>query len=260
MSLWGLISGSDAAGASKNAAQDTYGKQQAAIGGYQTYLSGLPGAYNDLGKGYDPYKSAGTDALSMLNAGLGFGGPEGSAKFTSAYQSTPGYTSGLAEGLKAATRQAQASGMGNSGAALKAATRYGGDYANKYASDYFNRLAGVANLGYGATGDQARLGATGYGLQAGGMGNAFGGQMQSAQTIGQGLVAGAQAEQDAFNNLLKSGTYIAGAALGGGGGNLNFAGGSSGGGGLSSLWGGGGGGYYGGSPATNPYLKPYGQV
>jgi hypothetical protein len=41
--------------------------------------------------------------------------------------------------------------------------------------------------------------------------------MASAGTVGQGMVAGANAEQGAMGNLLGAATYLGGAALGGGG-------------------------------------------
>lgn len=215
MSILSTLLGNDAARTSRAAAQDTYLKQQNAINGLLAYGDTLPGQYKDIATAYDPYTSAGTDALSMYRAGLGLGGDQGA--FTNAYQNLPGYQSGLATGQQAAERALNAGGGLNSGRALKALYRYGSDYENQRAGDYLNRLQGLTGMGLQATGAQTGLQAQGIGADTGIRQAAFGGQMGSAGTIGQGLVAGAQSQQDALGNLLKTAAYLGGSALGGGG-------------------------------------------
>jgi hypothetical protein len=222
--------GKSAARASEAAAQDTYRKQQAASGELKTYADSVPGQFNQIAQGYNPYTQAGGSALQQLMAGLGLGGQGGQAAFTDAYRSLPGYQSGLETGTTAAQRALNAGNMGQSGRALKSLYRFGSDYEDQRSGDYMNRLAGVSGQGLQATGAQAGLQGQGLTTQAGLRQSAFGGDMNSAGTIGQGMVAGAQAKQNALGNLMSTGAYLGGAFLGGpSGGSLGklFGGGMS---------------------------------
>lgn len=214
MSILGALTGSDAADAARKAAADTYAKQKAATGSLTTYGDTLPGQYADIAKVYDPYVSGGNDALARLMTGLGLGGD--GAGFTAAVHALPGYQAGLDTGTTAAMRGLNAGPGLQSGAALKALYRYGSDYEDQRTGDYLNRLMGLTGVGASATGAKAGTLATGVGANTDIRKTAYGGDMTSAGTIGQGDVAAAQAEQDAIGNLLKSATYLGGAALGGG--------------------------------------------
>ena len=86
-------------------------------------------------------------------------------------QMDPGYQFRMDEGQKGIDRRIGAMGLRNSGAALKAATRFGQDYASNEFGNVFNRLSGVAGTGQAATNTGAALGA------------------QNAQTVG-GLMSG----------------------------------------------------------------------
>lgn len=213
MGIWGSLTGSDAAKASNAAAQDTYRKQQDAISRLLGYSDTLPGQYNDIAKGYDPYRSAGTDALGMLRAGLGLGGDQ--QAFVNAYRGLPGYQSALDAGSKAVAGQANAGNMLQSGRALKALQSFGQDYEDRRSGDYLSRLMGLSGQGMQATGAATGLQAQGLGQQAGLRQSAFGGQMNAAGTVGQGMVAGAQAQQQGLQNLLGTGAYLVGSYLGG---------------------------------------------
>lgn len=215
MGFFGSLLGTDAAKAANAAAADTYKKQQAAVQGLNTYADTVPGAYNQIATGYNPYTQAGSSALQQLMSGLGLGGAGGSEAFTNAYQSLPGYQSGLDTGTTAAERALNAGNVGQSGRALKSLYRYGSDYENQRSGDYLNRLSGLAGQGLQATGAQTGLQGQGLQTQAGLRQSAFGGNLNSAGTIGQGMVAGEQAKQTALGNLLSAGTYLGGAALGG---------------------------------------------
>ncbi|CAB4165945.1 hypothetical protein UFOVP838_1, partial [uncultured Caudovirales phage] len=93
------------------------------------------------------------------------------------YQADPGYAFRLKEGLKALDAQAAARGGMISGAALKAAGRYGQDYAsneyanafNRYQTNRSNQLAPLQSLmGVGQTATNATSNAAGaYGAAAG---------------------------------------------------------------------------------------------
>lgn len=221
MGIWDTLTGKAASDTSNKAAADQYAKEQAAISGLNKYSDTIQG-------NYAPWTGAGKDALSRLMLGLGIGGGDPSA-FTNAYRSLPGYQAGLDTGQKAVMRGANAGNMYQSGATLKALQRYGSDYEDQRVGDYLNRLAGVSDRGLGATN-------AAVGTEAGLRGQAFGGGLKSAGTIGQGMVAGEQAKQQGLTNLLNAGTYLAGKAIGafspmGGGGDGGFS--------LSSLFGGG---------------------
>lgn len=212
------LTGKSASDASNAAAADTYKKQQAAVGGLNSFADTMPGAYNNVASGYDQYTQAGGSALQRLMSGLGLNGADGGQEFTQAYQNLPGYTAGRDQGLEAAQRGLNAGNMGQSGRGLKELYRFGSNYEDQRSGDYLNRLTGLSQQGQAATGAQTGLQAQGLGQQAGLRQSAFGGDMNSAGTVGQGMVAGAQAKQSALTNLMQTGAYLGGAALGGGGG------------------------------------------
>jgi hypothetical protein len=81
-----------------------------------------------------PFLEAGVGALNKLTAAADYK-PFGMDKF----QADPGYAFRLSEGQKAIDRQAAARGGLISGAALKAATRYGEDMGSQEYTNAFNR-------------------------------------------------------------------------------------------------------------------------
>jgi hypothetical protein len=97
-------------------------------------------------------------------------------------KATPGYQFRFNEGLGALQATAAAQGGLNSGATMKAAQRYGQDYATGIYGDHMNRLAGLAGIGQTAT------------TQTGQWGQNY------AQTAGQNLInAGNQRAQSTYN-------------------------------------------------------------
>lgn len=74
------------------------------------------------------------------------------------FEATPGYQFRLDEGQKAVERAAAASGRMNSGATIKAATRYGQGVAAQEYDNYLNRLSALSGSGQVATGQQVSLG------------------------------------------------------------------------------------------------------
>ncbi|KKN66531.1 hypothetical protein LCGC14_0470650 [marine sediment metagenome] len=86
-----------------------------------------------------PWQEAGVNALARITAGLEPGG-EFTGEFTGAdLEQEPGYQFRLKEGLKSLDRQASVRGDLVSGRALKAATRYGQEYASGEYTNAFNR-------------------------------------------------------------------------------------------------------------------------
>jgi len=216
MGIFDVLLGNSAADTANAAAADTYRKQQQASADLKAYGDTLPGAYSNIASLYSPYTQAGNSSLAMLLNGLGLNGEAGSTAFTNAYRASPGYQNGLQTGLDSVNQSANARGMLKSGATDKALYRYGSDYENNRAGDYLTRLMGLQGQGLQATGAQA--GTMGQGLQGqlATRTSAFGGDMNSAGTIGQGMVAGANAQQRALTNLLGTAAYLGGTALGGG--------------------------------------------
>lgn len=116
-----------------------------------------------------PYREAGYNALSMLNKGIGEGGEFTKTFGQTDFQGDPGYQFRLTQGQQALDRSAAARGGLQSGAALKAAARYGQDFAsNEYGNAYnrfvqdqtnrYNRLAGVAGTGQQAVNNTTAAG------------------------------------------------------------------------------------------------------
>lgn len=124
-----------------------------------------------------PYREAGYTALNQLSAGTA-PGADFNRDFTAAdFEKDPGYQFRMDQGQQALERSASARGGVLGGAALKAISRYGQDYATgEYSNAYnrfnadrdrrFNRLSGIAGTGQTATTTTATLGANAAGSAA----------------------------------------------------------------------------------------------
>ncbi len=214
MSILDDLLGNTSANASNSAAADTFGKQTAATGRIRAAGSDYASGMGELSKKFDPYVSAGSDALKRLLAGLGLGG--GGEDFTAAVHALPGFQSGLDTGTKATAAALNAGNVGQSGKALKSLYRFGSDYESGRTGDYLARLLGLTGVGQSATGQQVSTAGEGLCGELGAETSAYGGDMTAAGTIGQGQVAGANAKQSAIGNLLNTAAYLGGSALGGG--------------------------------------------
>ena len=166
-----------------------------------------------------PFLQGGTEDYNRLRS-LMSGGPNASQQFL---QMDPGYGFRLSEGMKALDRQAAARGGLMSGGALKAAQRYGQDYASNEFGNAYQRLAGLAQIGPSSAGvlnslGQNYAGAAGQNLMAGGQ--AVGqGYMNAGNARASGYIGGANAisgglgqylnyrqNQDLLNRLLPPAT------------------------------------------------------
>lgn len=110
---------------------------------------------------YAPYREVGTNALRTLASSID------SQPTAAEVMAQPGYQFGLQQGQQALDRKFAASGGRISGASLKAAQRYGTDYATtgynaayQRSQDRLNRLAALAGIGQSATGASAAAGQT----------------------------------------------------------------------------------------------------
>lgn len=101
--------------------------------------------YNQQRADQTPWREAGITALTSLQ----------NKDFMNGWQQDPGYQFRMMEGEKAINSAASARGMANSGATMKALTRYGQDYSsNEYNNVYnreYGRLSSLAGLGSNAT-------------------------------------------------------------------------------------------------------------
>lgn len=148
----------------------------------------------------EPWRQAGTRALAGLEDG----------KFQetfdmSKYQQDPGYQFRLDEGNKAINASAAARGMNNSGATMKALSRYGQDYASgEYSKAYdrfnndrttqYNRLSSLAGIGQTANAQLANSGTN--------MANMVGNNMMGA---GNAQAAGQMGAANAYSGALNQG-------------------------------------------------------
>lgn len=141
----------DVTGAGGNAAQAVQDAAAAATGRVDTGVT----AANAL---LAPYLTGGAQAFQNLSSLVN--APQQQFQFT---QDDPSYQFRLNEGLKALERSAAARSGSGGGAALKAITRYGQDYASteyqkafdrfrQTQQDRFAQLSNVAGLGYNAAG------------------------------------------------------------------------------------------------------------
>lgn len=222
MGFWEDLTGETAAEAAKAAAADTYAKQQAAGAGLRDFGDRYAGSFIDLSREFQPWKNTGiaaNDAVARLLAD------------PSSVRSLPAYQFLLGEGTKAIDRSAAANGNLFSGRTGKALTAYGQNLADKTYGDQLARLLGVSEQGRAATAQGVTTAGTGLQGNLGARTSAYGGDMQSAGTIGQGDIAAANAKTQGMQNLFNLGGSLLGSA---------FSGGLSG--SLGNLFGGGGGG------------------
>lgn len=100
-----------------------------------------------------PYIDGGSRSFSTWQdlMGISDNPEEASRRGYEAFKGSLGYDSALAEGTRSMNALLGKSGMYQSGAAVKAAGRYGQDYANTFAGDYLNRLMSGTQIGVSAT-------------------------------------------------------------------------------------------------------------
>lgn len=131
----------------------------------------------------EPWRQAGVNALTKLQSGDVMSYMDPSYKFR------------FGEGMKALDRQAAARGGLISGAALKAAQRYGQEFASNEFGNAYNRLASLANVGQTAS--------TNVGNAAGAFGANAGNLMTSGGAArASGYVGGANALTGGLNQYL----------------------------------------------------------
>lgn len=169
--------------------------------------------YNQQRADLAPYSAAGTEGLNALRTYLGVGGDKTAANYggfnqrfgMDQFTTDPGYAFRLAEGQKALDRQAAARGGLISGGALKAAGRYGQDYASNEYTNAFNRFMSQKEAERAGYGDLTRIGqasAAGTAAAAGQYGTAA---AQNLANAGQAQASGYVGMTNAINQGLNQG-------------------------------------------------------
>lgn len=172
---------------------------------------------------FDPYTSAGGDALSMYQNALGLGGPQGTQTAQNAFQVGPGYDFAMKQGIQALDRSAASKGMYGSGNNAIALTQFGQGLASQEYNNWLARLAGLGSQGLQAAGGQLQR----QGAQAGvdmGLGTNLANVITgAAKTGGEGIMQGqaadaasnAQGQANLFSALLGGANLGAKAFAGG---------------------------------------------
>jgi len=204
-----VVGGSIVSGAMGSSSAKKAGRAQAAATRQATALQRE--MYNTTRNDLAQYREVGGKYTNELDRAM----PGLTKNFAmSDFEKDPGYDFRMQEGQKALERSAAARGGATGGAALKALSRYGQDYAsNEYSNAYnrfgqdrdqrFNKLSSLANMGQSAAAGSAQA-AQNFGNQAGqniiGAGNA-----QAASQIASG---------NAWSNAVEQG--MGAYAMGGG--------------------------------------------
>jgi len=194
--LLGMYASGNAADTQAGAARDA---AQASLTASREGNALLASMYQQNRADMEPWRAAGANALSSLTGQMGsLNKPFGLEDFNA----DPGYQFRLAEGEKGLNRAAGARGMYDSGATLKALTRYNQDYAtgefgnayNRYNADrtnIFNRLAAISGTGQTAAGN---IGAAGQNYA----GNASANINNSVNASNNALMGGANARASGY--------------------------------------------------------------
>lgn len=156
--------------------------------------------YDTSRQDLSPWRTVGSDAVTRAGNMLTPGGFD-----FRAFQETPQYQFGFDQGMNGLQRHMASAGLTGSGAALKAATRYGQGYAGQQFGDYYNRLLQLSGMGQSAAGMTGQAGQN-YAAQAGNnlvdMGNARGSAYIARGNVGV----------NNFNSLMQLGKMAASVA------------------------------------------------
>jgi hypothetical protein len=179
----GLFAANKQAGAAKDAAAAANEQQDKSLA-LQTRM------YDEGVARQQPYANIGMEFTNRL-ADMQRGGPGAGVNMLNM---DPGYGFRLSEGQKALERQSAARGGLISGGALKAAQRYGQDFASNEFGNAYQRMAGLAGLGPSAAGVMNNLGqnySTAASNTMGNMGNNTGNALLAASAARSSAYTGA---------------------------------------------------------------------
>lgn len=161
--------------------------------------------YDTTRSDYAPYRAAGVKALNQLAT-------ENDQPVTAADAlAEPGYQFGLQQGQQALDRKVAASGGRVSGAALKAATEYGTNYATtgynaayQRRNDRLNRLSALAGIGQTATGGTSSAGTSASNATASVNSNSSNALSNLVSSQGNATAANTLSQGNIWGNALNS--------------------------------------------------------
>jgi hypothetical protein len=190
--LYGANANSNAAQTQANALQAAAGQQQQSA---DNSLNFLRYAYDTSRGDQAPYRAMGQQALGVAG-GQVLGG----------FQPSPGYQFAQNEAMRAVQNSAAARGMLNSGATMKALQDRAGQLANQEYGNWYNRVAGLANVGQTAT-NQSGAAAQQFGQGAAGVATGLGNSLAGLTAQGglvqaNGMTAGGNALMGGANSLM----------------------------------------------------------
>jgi hypothetical protein len=210
-----LVGGNRSAKAANDASQQKFGMQlqgikNAEIGGAQ-----YRGDLYDIAQAYDPYVTQGRGASNALYGLLGLNGQGGYDQARAGFDMTRGDFL-MDQGVQALDRSAAARGQLNSGRQSKDLTRFGQGLASQDMDKYIANLTGFGNQGYSATGARAGLQAQGEGGELQGALAAAGMYGAAGDTLAQGRIGAATAQNQGINGALGAMNYGVGQMNAGG--------------------------------------------
>ena len=115
------------------------------------------GSYQDAIGLYDPYRTTGLDAWRQYADATGVNGQAGYDRSVGNFRASPGYQWQVDQATDAVTRKQSALGALGSGNTMVAIQDRANHLADQEYGDYLNRLKGISDVGYAATGAQAGL-------------------------------------------------------------------------------------------------------
>jgi hypothetical protein len=112
----------------------------------------------NAGRAIAPWLTAGRNALAQYQGELGLSSTGANGRpFRSGFRRTPGYQFQVQEGERAAVNNLRSLGMGASGAALKALTRFRQGLADQTYNSYLDRLRQQSDTGLNAGGMESNI-------------------------------------------------------------------------------------------------------
>lgn len=161
-----------------------------------------------------PWMEAGKKALVAYQGELGLSDEAKNGTFQSGFKETPGYQFAVNEGEKGAVNNLAALGMKNSGAALKALTRFRTGLADQTYNNYLDRLSAASQGGQATVANQNALGQNAANSMSS-LGQNFANSAgQTLQDKGAATASGYVGGANAWSNALSNISNQAGWALG----------------------------------------------
>lgn len=149
-------------------------------------MGALRGFYDQTMENYKPYLDVGKNAIGSINSLYGY--PDGSGNVKppdySQFTNSPDFAFAQQQGNLGLTRYLNATGMAQSGGAMKDMASYNQGLASQQYGNYFNRLMGLAGIGQNAANSSAQSAGQFGGQIAQQYGNI--GQADASGIIGQG--------------------------------------------------------------------------